>query len=154
MSLPDSRMQELINDPTIDNDEILYRRIPNVEQGSFMAIDEATMVRRPTSAVFRPDKDGLSVYLDSILRKYELTERDVQTRPESGVLSLTVGDIRAEGLGIARDAWPNGKDDSNHLRDAAHALVVGFRSLTKSERRLKQHALISRCQILIDPLLP
>lgn len=66
MSWPDPQMRESINDPTIDNeliddakidnDEILYRRIPNVEQGSFMVIDEATKVRRPTSAVSIPTK--------------------------------------------------------------------------------------------------
>jgi hypothetical protein len=147
-------MQELTDDPTINDGEILYRRIPNVEQASFMVTDEVTKARRPTSAVFRPDKDGLSVYIDSILREYELSERDVQTRPESGVLSLTVGDVRAEVLGVAPDAWPKGTDDPTHLRNAAHALVVGFRSLSKSQLKVKQYALIGKCQILIDPLQP
>lgn len=145
-------MQELADDPTVDDGEILYRGIPNVGQASFMVTDEVTKVRRPTSAVFRPDKDGLSVYVDSILRQHELTEQDVQTRPESGVLSLTVGDVRAEELGVAPDAWPEDTDNPTHLRNAAHALVVGFRSLSKSQLKLKQYALIGKCQILIDPL--
>jgi hypothetical protein len=44
------------DDFTINDDEILYRRIPNVEHASFMIVDEMTGVRRPTTAVFRPDK--------------------------------------------------------------------------------------------------
>lgn len=141
-------MQELPDDPTIKDDEILYRRIPNA---SFMVIDELTQVRRPTSAVFSPDKDGLSVYIESILSQHKLCERDVQTRPGSGVLSLVVADVRAEGLGVTPDAWPEETDDPAHLRNAAHALVVGFRSLSKGQRKLKQYALIKKCKILIDP---
>ncbi len=145
-------MQGLPDDPAINDDEILYRRIPNVEHASFMVTDEMTKVRRPTSAVFRPDNDGLSVYIDSILRQHGLTERDVQTRPQSGVLSLMVGDVRAEELGVATDAWPEDTDDPDHLRNAAHALVVGFRSLSKRQLKVKQHALIEKCKVLIDPL--
>lgn len=147
-------MQELSDDPKISNDEILYRRIPNVEHASFMVIDEVTRVRRPTSAVFRPDNDGLSVYIDSILRQHGLTERDVQTRLASGVLSLVVGDVRAEELGVVPDAWPKDTDDPDHLRNAAHALIVGFQSLSKRQLRVKQHALIKQCTVVIDPLQP
>ncbi len=50
-----------------------------------MVIDELTQVRRPTSAVFRPDKDGLLVYIESILSHHKLTERDVQTRAQAAV---------------------------------------------------------------------
>jgi hypothetical protein len=106
-------MQELTDDSTISDGEILYRRIPNVGHASFMLIDEVTNIRRPTSAVFRPDKDGLSVYLDSILRQHELTERDVQTRPESGVLSLTVGDVRAEEPGCRARCMVKGNGRSH-----------------------------------------
>jgi hypothetical protein len=115
-------MQEFPDDPTIKDDEILYRRIPNA---SFMVIDELTQVRRPTSAVFNPDKDG-----------------------------GTVADVRAEGLGVALDAWPEKTDDPAHLRNAAHALVIGFRSLSKGQRKLKQRALIKKCKILIYPPQP
>lgn len=77
------RTQELPDDPTtIEDDEILYRRIPDA---NFMVIDELTQVRRPTSAVFRPDKDGLLVYIESILSHHKLTERDVQTRAQAAV---------------------------------------------------------------------
>lgn len=144
-------MHGLPDDSTISDDEVLYRRIPNVEHASFMVVDEMTGVRRPTSAVFRPDQDGLSVYIKSILDEHGLAERDVQTRPESGVLSLLARDIRDEKLGVVRDAWPDtAKDD--HPRNAAHALIVGFQSLSKSQLKLTRSALVKKCQVLIDPL--
>jgi hypothetical protein len=92
------------------------------------------------------------VYIKSILNEYELVERDVQTRPESGVLSLLVGDVRDEKLGVVRDPWPKHAGDQDHPRNAAHALIVGFQSLSKSQLRLKQSALVKKCKILIDPL--
>lgn len=145
-------MQEKGDDPSIDNAEVLYRRISNVGQASFMIIDEKTGARRPTSALFRPDKDGLSVYLDSVLRRHGLTETAVLTRPESGVLSLTAQDVRDEELGVAADPWPAETDDRTHKRNAAHALIVGLVPLSKSQLKLKQRALIAKCKISIDPV--
>lgn len=63
-----------------------------------------------------------------------------------------VGDVRAEGLGVAPDPWPAETDDPDHLRNAAHALVVGWGSLSKGQRKLTQYALIKKCKVLIDPL--
>lgn len=106
-------MPEKADDPSIGDDEIVYRRIPNVAQSAFIVVDEGTGKRRPTTAIFRPDEDGVSVYCDSILRQYKLDEKSLIRDPLNGVLSLTVGDVRAEDLGVASDAWPrgNGKFD-------------------------------------------
>lgn len=142
-------MPEKADDPSIENDEIVYRRIPNVAQSAFMVVDEGTGERRPSTAIFRPDEDGVSVYRDSILRSYNLDENALIRDPRNGVLSLTVGEIRAEKLGVASDAWPPSNDP--HDRDAAHALIVGMGDLTKGQRKEKRRALVQMCTVLIDP---
>jgi len=107
-----------------------------------IAIDALTGLRRPSSGAFKPDDDGVSVYRESRLIENELTAADVVRAPQNLVVAITVADVRSiPPLGVRDDPWPVDIPDEEHLRNAAHALIVGWNGLTRSERRRHQQQL-------------
>lgn len=146
MELPEERKP-------IREDDILYRRIPNVASADFMTTDEQTGERRPSSGAFEPDEDGVSVYIDRVLRAYRLSHEALVEEPFHGVVSLLAADISADGSGLSlvSDPWPKDVDDPKHDRNAAHALVKGLADLGKKTRRREQRRLAKRCTTIVDP---
>lgn len=130
------------DDPTVPNDDVLQRRLPSAVS-SWVAIDQETGTRRPSSSAFKPDTDGVSVYRDQLLRNARLSVMDLVRSPENLVVGVTVADVRSIHLGVRDDIWP--PDGIPHMAEpwqAAHALIVGLELLGKNERRRRQQALV------------
>ena len=87
-----------------------------------------------------PDDDGVSVYRLVILEANGHTWRDVVKTRWNRVVELEVTGVRAIApLDVLPNPWPQGVDEPEHLRNAAHALITGWAGLSKKERhRLAQ----------------
>jgi hypothetical protein len=105
--------------------------------------------RRPSSAAFDDDSDGMSVYRQSILDELGLGPRDVILGLSGTycVVELTVVDLRSAGLGIRPDPDP---PDSDHVCDPAHALVRFPADAGKKARLRLQRHMKEICRITID----
>src|SRR5687767_14101392 len=102
------------NDPTISDDELIYRRVIADTQAVY--IEPATQVSRPTSAAFRSkDQEPLSVDLASLTMPQEVLSR--APRPGFYLAEVRARSIRDCGCGIVRDPQPE---------NAAHALIHGL----------------------------
>lgn len=111
-----------------------------------LRVDLLTGERRPSTGVFRvkPDEDGVSVYREQLLHAAGLTAADVVAAPQNLVVSLAVGDIRSlVPLDVRDDRWPQDVPEPEHPRNGAHALIVGWAGLTKSQRKERQHGLVT-----------
>lgn len=109
-------------------------------------VDPLTGDRRPTSGAFavKPGEDGLSVYREHLLTASGLTVADVVTAAQNLVVSLAVHDIRSTPpLDVRDDPWPPDVPEPAHPRNGAHALIVGWEELSRSERRARQLALVN-----------
>lgn len=63
--------------------------------------------------------------------------------PQNLVVNLAVGDIRSlVPLDVRDDPWPQDVPEPQHPRNGAHALIVGWAGLTKSQRKEPQHSLV------------
>jgi len=131
------------DDPSIPDDEILYRRL-SFDGGDWVLRDRISGERvRPVSGGFDPDTDGVSVFRRDILLKLEppLGPADVALRPDDIVVGFTVADVRQLRLGVRDDPWPKDVLDPEHPRYAAHALVVGLERLGRNARTKRQRKL-------------
>ncbi len=129
------------DDPAIADADSVYRRLSD-SRPPMLVIDFVTHERRPSSAAFRVDSDGVSVYRRSKLDAAGLTAADLVRLPQNVVVSLVVGEIRSLAkLGIRDDPWPPDSDDPGHPRNGAHALIVGWNGLSRSQRRERQKTL-------------
>jgi hypothetical protein len=130
------------DDAEIPDDEILYRRL-SYEGGAWVHANPATGQRRPASAGFQPDQDGVSVFRRNVLFALDpsLGPADVANRTGDVVVGFLVRDVRALKLGVRNDAWPKDIPDPENPRNAAHALIVGWRGLGKSARIKRQKQL-------------
>ena len=142
------------NDSGVSDDESLYRRIAHYGSVDLVAVAAITGHRRPSSGAFKSDSDGISVYLDSVLSEVGLGPQDLVRAPQNAVVAARAAEPRQLSLGVRRDPWPTGTDDDDHPRNAAHALIVGFRGLRGKERRRTQKALAQSCTWVIDPGAP
>jgi hypothetical protein len=128
------------DDPAIPDDETLLRRLSDAGP-NMVAVDPLTGVRRPSSGAFKPDPD-VSVYRTSVLASHGLDAQALVKAPHNLVVSIEVSDVRRHaGLGVRADPWPQDIEDPRHLRNAAHALIIGWSGLSKNQRRERQRAL-------------
>jgi hypothetical protein len=147
MSLGDPSVSPPEDDTTIPDDDALYRRVPH-RGHDFWFRDVATGEGRPTSGVFMPDPDGLSVYRRSILHENKLSAVDVTIDPTTNaVVSVNVGDVRSLGLRVWNDAWP--ADSDGHARDVAHTLVKGLDGLGKNAQLRRRRDLAKLPSIVL-----
>lgn len=128
------------DDPAIPGAETVYRRLSD-SGPSMIAVDAITQDRRPTSGAFKPDGDGVSVYRETKLRAAGLAAVDLVREPQNVVVGLVVREVRSLHLGVRDDEWPSDVDDPRHPRNGAHAVIVGWQSLSTNERRERQRAL-------------
>lgn len=129
----------------VPDDDSVYRRLSD-SGPAMLFVDPLTGERRPSTGVFRvkPDEDGVSVYREQLLHAAGLTAADVVVAPQNLVVSLAVGDIRSLApLDVRDDRWPKDVPEPQHPRNGAHALIVGWTGLTKSQRRECQHGLVT-----------
>lgn len=136
------------DDADIPNEEVVYRRLRDAGP-SFVAVDQLTGVRRPSSGAFQPDDDGVSVYRRSILLANDLGPDDVRNAPLNLIASVEVGDLRSITLGVRDDPWPADIDEPDHPRNAAHALIKGLEALGKNPRRRRQKQLVALASVTL-----
>ena len=127
-------------DAIADSEEVL-RRLFDQSPDWVVVVDVVTGERQPSSGAFKPDDDGVSVYRHSVLLAHSRSAVDVKMAPQNLVVGLTVDDVRHIDLDVHDDPWPAGVPDPTHVRNAAHALIVGWEGLGKSARRKRQRAL-------------
>lgn len=130
------------DDPDIVGDEILYRRL-SYNGGAWVVNNEVTKERRPSSAGFKHDTDGISVFRRSLLLAYDppLRPSDVGMTPDDIIVGFTVADVRSLHLGVRDDLWPRDVIDPDHPRYCAHALIVGLGELGRSAQNKLQKKL-------------
>lgn len=140
------------DDPTIDNKEVLLRRVYDSGDTTFVRVDQLTLKRSPTSASFRlqDGEDGLSLYLESVLAAADLAATAVASAPMNAVAALPARAIRAAGLGLVRDPFPDDVPDPDHPRHSAHALAVGWAPGRKARHRISQR-LATAATLVVDP---
>jgi hypothetical protein len=110
-------------------------------------VDSKTGERRPSSAAFKPNSDGLSVYCKRLLEEVNLTPFDIRINESDNIFSLTVEQVRGQKpLGIRDDRWPKGIIEESHRRNNAHALIIGWQKLSSNQRKLIQRYLAANCK--------
>ncbi len=129
-----------VPDPEIQDGDGVLRRIPDAGR-NMLAEDVMTGERRPSSGAFKPDKDGLSVYLESTLSANALGPADLVMKTGNLVVRIPVGDVRSVDLDVVADPWPKDVPEADHPRNAAHALITGWEGMSKNERRRRQREL-------------
>lgn len=139
------------DDPSITDDDVLYKYSPTVPLEGWLIWDEGDGVWRVKSGAFQWHDDGISCYLDSVLRAHGLTEEDVKTDPQNGVFGIAVGAVRALELGVARDPNPSYIDPAaRRPRDIAHALIVCDRTLGRSAADKLRRRLAHGSEIVLE----
>jgi hypothetical protein len=138
-SQPPAQMVE--DDPSIPDDEILYRRLSYDHDQAWVVRDLVTGQRvKPASGAFKPDADGVSVFRHSLLAELEppLGAANLVVAPENAVVGFTVEDLRSLLLGVKDDQWPGDVRDPKNPIYAAHALIKGLSELGTKERKRRQ----------------
>lgn len=124
-----------ITDSLVGSDEVIYRLL----FANWVSVDKLTGERRPSSAAFEPDEDGLSVYREAILIRSGLSAGDLTRSPDDPVVGFTAGDVRGVGLDVLADPWPKDVPDLDHPKHGAHALITGLNGLgSKQQLRLRR----------------
>lgn len=137
------------DDPSVVDDEVLYRRIARYGDTSMIVVDEGSGDVRIGSGAFNLDSDGCSVYLHSVLAQNELTVESIVRAPQNVIISVTAGTVREVRLGVRPDPWP--PDSDGHPRDAAHALVVNPDSMGKKQLLRARRSLAATSRICLSP---
>lgn len=113
------------------------------------ALNQESGARRPSSGAYKPDADGLSVYMLGVLTAHRLPVSAVRARDDDAVYGHEVADLYALALSLRPDPYPAGVPDPAAPRHVAHALVLGWPENEKARRRLQR-----RLAELARPLWP
>ncbi|MFI6282095.1 hypothetical protein [Streptomyces sp. NPDC050988] len=127
--------------------DLLLRRV-NVKQPNMMRRDSDTDEELgPSSAAFKPHKDGTSVYVRRILDERCVEPAGVSENPHDSIWELEAKTVRDQELEVVPDPWPPGVPDSEHARHAAHALIVGWQGLSQKQvgRKARDLARLASC---------
>lgn len=74
--------------------------------------------------------------------------------PLNAIVALSAGEARSRELGVAADPQrPTAREPNPHV-GAAHALIVGFASLSRKQQRRKQRELAETARIVLMPPEP
>jgi hypothetical protein len=125
------------DDPSVKDDETLYRYSPSIPHKNWTITDQQTQKISISLAALSWDEDGISCYRSTILQTCGLDWSDVKREPKNGVFSLQVAEVREEGLGVAFD--PNPEVPDPHPRDAAHSLIVDCGMPKKANKAARQN---------------
>ncbi len=145
---------QVADDASIEDDDIALRRVFDAHKINFVKVDAVTHERRASSAAFRFDDDGMSVYLNSILQQRNLDAQAVITQPFNAVAGVTVRSIRQLQIGITRDPYPASEPDPTHVRHAAHCLITVAAGRSNNDVRKLCQALARKSHLMVDPGKP
>jgi hypothetical protein len=109
------------DDPSIPDDMRVLHRIP---PGRVVEAED-----RPNSSNFDNSRDGSGTSVD-LMEDEEQPTRTLADFPDFGLVSITVGELRALNLGVVRD--PIKGDDQNKPNDK-HALIQGNKKKAKQK---------------------
>lgn len=114
----------------------LLRRIPSLTNDDFYAVNTKTGRKQFTSACFklRSDETGLSVYSQTIIDRLDLSPAAVCRKPLNAVASISGAEPPRRGLTTEPDPWPPDAPEPQHLRNAAHAEILGIAPMSRSDR--------------------
>lgn len=135
------------DDPSVGNDEILYRYSPSIPHKNWTVTDQETQEVQIALAALSWDDDGISCYRALILQQNGMDWPAVKREPKNGVFSLVVADVRSQGLGVAFDPNPP-ENDQPHPRDVAHTLIVDCDMPRRANRDARQ--ILSETAVIID----
>jgi hypothetical protein len=106
------------NDPSISDDELMYRRVPNNDD--FWTYDPVRRTHRVNPKAFqREPNQGCSVHLDSVLRQRNRAP-DTIYPAITGIVQITVSVPRKDKAGVLQTFDP---DEPDPDLAAAHAEI-------------------------------
>lgn len=130
------------DDSGIDDDEILYRRVLN--RPDMVTHDENLGRWTPLNAAVRFDPDGMSVYLDSLLRSGGVGPPEVASE-RSGSVVFAVTALGARSLELGVQHTPAGPQ--HEFVAYAHGSIVGDPEWSDAELRSRRNQL--RAQFIL-----
>lgn len=137
-----------VDDSAIVRDEVLYRRVARYGDTSMFKTDEQSGQLVLSSGAFAWDDDGCSVYRAKILALKNLGPETLVRHPQNVVFSITAGQARDAELGVRPDPYPT---SDLHDREAAHALLVNPKGLSKKALRTASRILARQVIISVSP---
>lgn len=130
------------DDPSIVDAETVYWRAPELPLENWTVFDEGRNCHRVRGGAFPWNEDGVSCYMERILRELGLDFLVIKNEPRNGVLAVRVQKVRESGLGVARDPNPDYIPvDELQPRDEAHALIVHDEDVGSKQRKRRTSAL-------------
>lgn len=120
------------NDPTIPDDECLYRRVPR-KPDYYLQRDLETGEMRLGRAAFQFDDDGMSVYRHALIFENELTASQIRRNESNDLWRFTAGAARKLSVGVVDDP-----DENDLPIGAAHASVRGFPDFRPAEKKARR----------------
>lgn len=130
------------DDPSVDGAEVLYWRAPMLPLENWTVFDEGRQEHRVRAGAFVWNDDGVSCYIDSVLKSLELDFLVVKDEPRNGILSVRAQDVRDCLLGVASDPNPEYIPENElRPRDQAHALIVYANDVGSKQRKKRTSAL-------------
>jgi hypothetical protein len=130
-------MTQDVDDPTIDDDDLLWRRVANVPD-MIKKLPDGTY--RVSSAAF---KDGIDGEVSVHLAKLTTAGDALADYPENGLVQITAGLPRSLDHRVVYDPTPE---------DRSHALIVPPRNQTPSSRNRDAKRMAQAAQWLVHPL--
>lgn len=118
---------------------------------TYIIEDAVTHQRRPSSAAFTVDADGISLYAEPILIGAGLSARDIADNPLNAVAAVPVAVFTRLELPIAKDPHPSGTPDPNHPRHAAHCFAQGWTGHTRGALKRLRRDLAEASDLVVDP---
>lgn len=113
------------DDPSVDDDDTLYWRAPEIPKENWTTFDEGSGEHRVRTGAFVWNDDGVSCYRQMVLAGLGLNWTVVKDEPRNGILSVQVANARGCELGVAADPDPEYiAREQLRRRDRAHALIV------------------------------
>ncbi|WP_406353180.1 hypothetical protein [Streptomyces sp. NBC_00658] len=132
--------------------DLLLRRV-NVKLPNMMRRDSLTHEELgPSSAAFKPHDNGTSVYVRSILDDHRVELTGVSENPHDSIWELEAKSVRDQELEVIPDPWPSDVPEPEHPRNAAHALIVGWRGLSQNQVSKKAGVLARQASCVYQPV--
>lgn len=137
------------DDPSIDGDEQLYWRAPQLPLDDWTVFDEGREGHRVRRGAFVWNEDGVSCYMHSILAELGLDFHAIKEEPRNGVLSVLAQNVRECDFGVARDPNPDYiPAELLQPRDQAHTLIVHADEVGRKRRNRLTSELARTAQIM------
>jgi hypothetical protein len=130
------------NDPQIDGDVILWRRIPPLVEP--VERDEQGNIAAPSSGNFRDKIDQLSVCLKQLTTEKEF----LKGHPGFGIVEIRAGDVRSI-LGTGAVISPDPEDDPP---DPAHKIVCFKVTRGQSRQLAKKCNWVREPDVIAGPI--